>query len=147
MLPGANKPRILCVDDEPAVLDGLSLHLRRRYEVFTATGGAEALASIEKNGPFAVVVSDMRMPGMNGAEFLARTREISPHTTRILLTGHADFDAALAAVNQGQIFRFLTKPCAPQLMLQAVEAGAEQNRLPPPQRGLLEQTLPRSLKA
>src|SRR5277367_6724112 len=70
----ADKPRVLCVDDEPNVLEGLTLTLRRRYEVRTAPGGAEGLELLGRDGPFAVVLSDMRMPGMDGAAFLARAR-------------------------------------------------------------------------
>ena len=120
---------ILCVDDEPKVLEGLALNLRRHYRVSTASGGQEGLALISGSDPPAIVVSDMRMPGMNGAAFLSQVREQAPNIIRILLTGQADLDSALAAVNQGQIFRFLTKPCSPQAMLAAMGAGAEQYRL------------------
>ena len=96
-------PRLLCVDDEPMVLEGLTLHLRRAFKLFTAPGGAAGLELIKKEGPFAVVMSDMRMPGMNGAEFLSKVREGWPDTVRILLTGQADLDSAISAVNEGQI--------------------------------------------
>jgi response regulator RpfG family c-di-GMP phosphodiesterase len=141
------KQRVLCVDDEPLVLEGLRHTLRRRFDVVTAPGGAEGLRAIEAGPPFAVVVSDMRMPGMNGAEFLARVRTACPDSVRVLLTGHADFDAALAAVNHGQIFRFLTKPCPADVMLATLEAAAEQNRLIHSERVLLEQTLTGAVKA
>jgi response regulator RpfG family c-di-GMP phosphodiesterase len=143
----ARKPKVLCVDDEPMVLDGLLLHLRRKFDVVVATSGLDGLAAIDKGDPFAVVVSDMRMPGMDGAEFLSRARKAAPDTVRVLLTGHADFDMALAAVNQGQIFRFLTKPCPADVMLQTVESAAEQNRLVHAERVLLSQTLAGSVKA
>lgn len=146
MPPAAAKPRVLLVDDEPMVLDGLVLHLRRKYDVVVATSGADGLAAMQK-APFAVVVSDMRMPGMDGAEFLSRARAAAPETVRVLLTGHADFDVALAAVNQGQIFRFLTKPCPVDIILSTVAAGAEQNRLVNAERVLLSQTLAGSVKA
>jgi response regulator RpfG family c-di-GMP phosphodiesterase len=142
----ARKPRVLLVDDEPMVLDGLVLHLRRKYEVVVATSGRDGLVAMEKE-PFAVVVSDMRMPGMDGAEFLSRARSAAPETVRVLLTGHADFEVALAAVNQGQIFRFLTKPCPVDIVLSTVAAGAEQNRLVNAERVLLSQTLAGSVKA
>jgi response regulator RpfG family c-di-GMP phosphodiesterase len=140
-------PRVLCVDDEPHVLDGLSRHLRRDFAVATAVGASEALAIIEREGPFAVVVSDMRMPGMDGAAFLRRVREIAPDTVRLLLTGHADLDAAIAAVNQANIFRFLTKPCPPDVLVTALAAAADQYRLITTERVLLEQTLHGSIKA
>lgn len=135
------RPKILCVDDEPNVLEGLKLHLRRHYTVHTATGGPLALKCLEREGPFAVVLSDMRMPGMDGAILLGQIRRRSPDTTRMLLTGHADLDSAIAAVNEGQLFRFLLKPCPPLTLLQAFEAGIAQYRLITAERVLLEQTL------
>lgn len=141
------KPKLLCVDDEPQVLEGLVLHLRRRYQVTTATSGAAGLDVLGRDADTAVVISDMRMPGMDGAAFLARVREAVPDTARVLLTGHADLDSAIAAVNDGQIFRFLTKPCTPAALLAAVDAAAEQHRLVTAERVLLERTLHGSIKA
>jgi response regulator RpfG family c-di-GMP phosphodiesterase len=130
------------VDDEPRVLDGLKLHLRRHYLVQTATSGAEGLKIIDNSPqPFAVVLSDMRMPEMNGAVFLREVRQRVPDTVRMLLTGQADFDAAIAAVNEGQLFRFLTKPCPPETLLAAFASAAAQYRLINAERVLLEQTL------
>jgi len=83
---------------------------------------------MQRMGPFAVVVSDMRMPGMNGAEFLAKAREKAPDTVRMLLTGHADLDTAIEAVNQGNIFRFLTKPCEKEVLVKAIQSGVAQYR-------------------
>jgi len=141
-----NKTRVLCVDDEPQVLQGLALHLRQRFEVVSATSGAQGLELVASAGPFAVVLSDMRMPGMDGAAFLAKVRETAPDTVRMLLTGHAEVNAAIAAVNQGQIFRFLVKPCPPDQLRMAFEAAAEQHRLITAERVLLEQTLHGSIK-
>jgi response regulator RpfG family c-di-GMP phosphodiesterase len=140
------KPRVLCVDDEPLVLQGLRRNLRR-FEVVIADGGPAALRIMQEEAPFAVIVSDMRMPVMNGAEFLARAREQAPESVRVLLTGHADLDSALAAVNQGQIYRFLTKPCPPEVLTATLEAGAEQFRLIHSERELLGQTLTGAVKA
>ncbi|HTE55992.1 MAG TPA: response regulator [Kofleriaceae bacterium] len=141
------RARILCVDDEPAVLDGLGLNLGRRYAMSSAPSGADALALIEREGAPDVIVSDMRMPGMDGATFLARVRQLYPDTVRILLTGQADTASAIKAVNEGQVFRFLTKPCAPADMLAAIAAAVEQRRLIVAERVLLEQTLHGSIKA
>jgi len=94
----------------------------------------------------AVVISDMRMPGMNGAEFLSRASEAHPNTTRILLTGHAELDAAVRAINEGHIFRFLVKPCPPPELLRTVDAAAEHHRLLLAEKVLLEQTLHGSVK-
>ena len=106
------KPRLLCVDDEPNVLDALARQLRQRWDVVTATGGQSGLERLVRDGPFAVVMSDMRMPGMNGAAFLATARTVAKDTVRLLLTGQTEIAAAIAAVNEGHIFRFLTKPCS-----------------------------------
>lgn len=145
--PGrAPKVRVLCVDDEPNVLEGLRLHLERRFDLTTAGGGREALELIAAGPLFAVVISDMRMPEMNGAEFLSKVREVAPHSVRMLLTGQTDLDSAVRAVNDGQLFRFLTKPCPAPQLLAAVDAGVEQHRLVTAERELLEQTLLSSVK-
>ncbi len=132
---------ILCVDDEPHILDGLKLNLRRRFEVLTATSGSEALQLLAANPSIAVIISDMRMPEMDGATFLSRAKQVAPNATRMLLTGQADLESTIQAVNEGQIFRFLAKPCPPATLLAAVETAAEQHRLVISERVLLEQTL------
>jgi response regulator RpfG family c-di-GMP phosphodiesterase len=142
----AERPKILCVDDEPRVLDGLSLQLGRHYQVSTAPNGQAGLEVLSSKGPFAVVISDMRMPGMDGAVFLARVRLEAPDAVRMLLTGYSDVESAIAAVNEGQIFRFLAKPCAPEHLRQAVAAASEQHRLISAEKVLLEQTLRGSIK-
>jgi response regulator RpfG family c-di-GMP phosphodiesterase len=139
--------KILCVDDEQNVLDGLSLNLRRRFEVLTATSGAAALEILQQQGAaITVVVSDMRMPGMDGATFLSRARQALPDAVRILLTGQAELESAIAAVNEGRIFRFLTKPCPPAVLIPSLEAAVEQHRLITAEKVLLEQTLHGSVK-
>jgi response regulator RpfG family c-di-GMP phosphodiesterase len=140
-------PRILCVDDEQRVLDGLCLALRRRFDVTTATSGDEGLKKIKDPGKFAVVVSDMRMPGMDGAKFLSAVRAVAPDTVRLLLTGDTDIRSAITAVTEGQIFRFLTKPCAPDLLTTSLEGAVRQHQLMIAERELLEQTLHGSIKA
>jgi response regulator RpfG family c-di-GMP phosphodiesterase len=138
--------RILFVDDEPAVLDGYKRTLHREFEVDTAEGGEMGLASIRDRGPYSVVISDMRMPGMNGAQFLAQVRQRTPDTVRMLLTGYTDLDAAMEAVNEGNIFRFLTKPCDKEVLTQAITAGLVQYRLVTAEKELLENTLMGSIK-
>jgi len=140
-------PRILCVDDEPQVLEGLRLNLRRRFAVLTAEGGEKGLETLRTESPVWVVISDMRMPGMDGAQFLAKVREAAPDTVRILLTGHADLDAAIAAVNEGQIFRFLTKPCPLPQLMGVLDAACRQYQLVTAERELLEKTLQGSVSA
>jgi len=115
--------KILFVDDEPAVLDGYKRLLHREFEVETAVGAERGLAVIQVFGPFAIVISDMRMPGMNGAEFLAQVRQRAPETVRMLLTGYTDIQAAINAVNEGNIFRYLTKPCDKETMADAIKIG------------------------
>jgi signal transduction histidine kinase len=130
------RPRVLFVDDEPDVLESLADVLYQDYEVLTAVGGAAALELLsEVRVP--VVVSDMRMPGMDGASFLAKVRERAPGTVRMLLTGHADLDATVRAVNDGGIFRFLTKPCPPAAVRKAVADALEQHRVLTADRELL----------
>ena len=92
----ATRARVLCVDDEANVLAGLSVHLHRRYDVVTATSGAAGLAKLAGDPAISIVVSDMRMPGMSGAEFLSEARRLRPDAVRLLLTGHLDLDAAIA---------------------------------------------------
>jgi len=140
------RPPLLCVDDEPAVLEGLTHLLRRRYTMHTATSGADGLAILQREPNIAVILSDMRMPGMNGAEFLAQARKIAPDAVRLLLTGQSNIENAIAAVNQGQIFRFLSKPCPPPLLEVAIDAAAEQYRLITSERVLLEETLRGSVR-
>lgn len=134
-------PRILCVDDESRIVEGLILHLRRDYQVFTALSGDEALKVLKQMGGAAVVVSDMRMPGMDGATLLHHVLQHFPDTTRILLTGEPGRDAAVSAVNKAQIFRFLTKPCPPDTLKAAIEAGVIQHRLVNAERSILKETL------
>jgi response regulator RpfG family c-di-GMP phosphodiesterase len=140
-------PSILCVDDEPRIVDSLAVHLRRDYQVFAASGGNSALQMLKEKGAPAVIVSDMRMPGMDGATLLKHVRQLYPETTRILLTGEPGRDAAIAAVNEGQIFRFLTKPCPPDQLRSAIEAGVLHHRLLIAEKVLLQETLIGCIKA
>lgn len=133
--------KILLVDDEPPVLEALRRNLCTVASVDTASSGVEGLALIESSGPFAVVISDMGMPGMNGVEFLEQVRRTSPDSVRMILSGQAELGSTIAAVNLGRIFRFLTKPCRKDELLAALESGLEQYRLVVAQRELIEQTL------
>lgn len=138
--------KVLFVDDEYAALEGYQRMLYREFQVETAVGGERALAAIQASGPFAVIVSDMRMPGMSGAQFLACARREAPDAVRMLLTGYTDLDAAMEAVNEGHIFRFLTKPCKKELLEAAITSGLAQHRLMAAEKELLEKTLMGSIK-
>jgi len=138
--------RILCVDDDPNILEGYKRQLRKEFELATAVGPEQGLRMVTEQGPFAVVVSDLQMPGMNGVEFLAQVRAHEPDTVRMLLTGNAELQAAIDAINQGQIFRFLTKPCTSELLGGALNAALAQHRLITAERELLEQTLSGSIR-
>lgn len=140
------KPRILCVDDESHVLDALARLLRDRYQVDTAVGGRAGVDKLMNDGPYAVVMTDMRMPDVDGVALLGIAREKVPGTTRILLTGQTELQAAIAAVNDGNIFRFLLKPCPPDLMRKALDAAVEQEALLRTEKDLLQDTLKGALK-
>lgn len=118
--------RILFVDDDSNILDGYKRQLRKHFDIETADGGEKGLDLVKNDGPFAVIVSDLKMPGMNGNQFLAHVKDISPETTRILLTGYADLKSAIEAINTGRIFRLLTKPCDKIDLIQTLENGVEQ---------------------
>lgn len=141
-----DKPRILLVDDEPMVLNGLMLNLRPHFDVTTAVGGTAGIVVLKSKGPFAAVVSDMRMPVMDGATFLMRARHEAPETVRLVLTGQTELGSAIMAVNKGQVFRFLTKPCPAEDLIEALQAAAEQFRLITAEKVLLQQTLHGSIK-
>lgn len=138
--------KILFVDDEPAVLEGYKRLLHKEFAITTAVGGTLGLAAIAETGPFAVVVSDMRMPEMDGVQFLAKVRANSPDTVRIALTGHADIETAINAVNEGSIFRFLTKPCPKETLAKALTTALMQFRLVTAEKELLEKTLSGSIQ-
>jgi CheY-like chemotaxis protein len=139
--------RILCVDDEPAVLEGLQRILFDTFEVHAETIPSRALARIVAEGPFDVVISDMRMPEMDGATFLAAARRAVPDTMRILLTGYADANAAAAAVNDGRIVRYLRKPCDPDELVRVLHDAVRQRHLVLAERELLEKTLSGAVRA
>lgn len=143
-----SKPRILFVDDEPALLSAIARNLRsEHYDVATASSGAEAVELLRTGGPFAVIVSDLRMPGMDGVELLRYARKLSPDTVRILFTGQPDMENAIAAVNEGEIFRFITKPCPRVPMALVLKSAVQQHQLITAERVLLQQTLRGSIKA
>jgi len=138
--------RILFVDDDPNILAAFQRQLRKYFQVYTALGGNEGLKAVEGRDPFAVIVSDLRMPGMDGIQFLSRVRQTAPDSVRMMLTGNADLPTAISAVNEGNIFRFMTKPCEQQDLLKALSDGVRQYQLLTAERELLEKTLRGSVK-
>ncbi len=140
------KEKILCVDDERNILEGFQRYLRRNFDIDIATSGALGLEMILERGPYAVVVSDMRMPEMDGVEFLSTVKKIAPQSVRVMLTGNADQQTAIDAINEGAIFRFLTKPCSPEMLASTLQAGIEQYRLIVAEIDILEKTLRTSIE-
>ncbi len=138
--------KILFVDDEANILDALKRSMSKFFDLDTALGGQEGLTAIREKGPYAVIVSDLRMPGMDGIQFLTNVREQSADSVRVILSGQADLDAAMAAVNEGNIFRFLTKPINPGVLSKSIEACLEQYQLVTAEKELLEKTLSGSIK-
>lgn len=117
------KEKILFVDDNLNSRNTFIHQINNKYELHVAENGKEGLALLNSNGPYAVVIADMYMPIMNGIEFLKKVREICPDTIRIILTGYADMDLAIDAVNKGRIFYFLTKPCQSKTIFKILEIG------------------------
>jgi CheY-like chemotaxis protein len=137
--------QVLIVDDERFVLDAFRRTLRSRYDLLTAGSGPEALELLGAAGPpdreVAVIVSDMMMPGMNGATFLGQARLVAPDAVQMILSGQADLASTVAAVNNGNLFRFLTKPCQPEELCKALDDALRQHQLLTAERTLLERTL------
>lgn len=133
--------KILCVDDEEAILRGFKLNLNNKFELHFASDGIEGLELFKREGGFATVLSDMRMPRMSGAEMLHEIKKIDSEVVTVLLTGHTDFESAMAAVNDGNVFRMLSKPCPPDVLRKVLRDAIEQYDLITSKRILLDQTL------
>lgn len=127
-MPAQTKYSLLIVDDEEDVLLSLRAMFRRDYEVVTATRAKEGLELLSKRA-FHVVVSDQRMPDMNGVAFLARVSELFPDVVRLMITGYADINSVIAAVNQGHVFRYIAKPWDPAELESAVRQATDQFRV------------------
>ncbi|HXS69219.1 MAG TPA: HD domain-containing phosphohydrolase [Candidatus Polarisedimenticolia bacterium] len=138
--------KILIVDDDSNLLASCERNLRRRFQIETAEGGQLGLEKIAARGPYAVVISDMQMPGMNGVQFLSIVKERAPEIVRVMLTGNADVETAMRVVNEGNIFRFLTKPCVPEVLTKAIDDALAQYRLLVAEKELLNKTLNGSIK-
>lgn len=139
--------KILFVDDDANLLAGFQRSLRKQFTIDIALGPIEGLKHLDTQDPYAVIVADMQMPGLNGIQFLTRARELSPDSIPVMLTGNADQKTAMDAVNQGHVFRFLTKPCPAETLAVTLEASLKQHRLITAERDLLEKTLNGAIKA
>ena len=130
------------MDDEENILKAIQRSMRKHFQITTASGGKEALRLMERAAePFQVIVSDMKMPEMNGAQYLKEARKLSPDTVRILLTGFAEVDLVTEAINEGHIYRFIGKPCSAAVLMGALNDGVRQHELLTAEKVLLEQTL------
>lgn len=136
-----SKLRILFVDDDINILSAFKRQLRRQYDVHTAPGGKAGLELLKNSDVFPVIVADMQMPEMNGIQFLSQVKDKYPDSVRLMLTGNADQKTAVEAVNEGNVFRFLNKPCSAALLVSAIDSALEQYRLITAEKELLEGTL------
>ncbi|MEL7226555.1 MAG: response regulator, partial [Cyanobacteria bacterium J06576_12] len=123
------KLKLLVVDDEPDNLDLLYRTFRRDFRVFKAKSGAEALEILDTQGEMAIIISDQRMPKMNGTEFLSRTVERFPDTIRMVLTGYTDVEDLVSAINSGKVFKYITKPWNPKKLREVIVQAAETYRV------------------
>lgn len=139
----ADKLKLMVVDDEPDNLELLNRTFRRDFQVFTANGAIKALEIMDTEGEMAVIISDQRMPQMNGTEFLSLTVDRFPETIRILLTGFADVDDLVEAINSGQVFKYITKPWNPDHLKAVVQQAADTYRVVKQRTRQLRHTLRR----
>lgn len=133
--------RVLFVDDEPALLAGIRRNLRKDFEIHTETDPRKALTLLDPAQPFAVIVADMRMPGMDGVEFLCEARKLSPSSIRVMLTGDAARQTPIGAVNRADVFKFVTKPCDADVLMKVVELAARQHDIEVAEQAVLENTV------
>ncbi|MEN8182311.1 MAG: response regulator [Myxococcota bacterium] len=128
-MPDADRQRILIVDDEEAILETMGFTFEDEYEVLTASSAPRGLELLERSGPVAAVISDQRMAEMSGVEFLTEVFRRHPETTRIILTGFADMDAIIQAINAGHVYAYITKPWEHEALKQVVHRAVDHHRL------------------
>lgn len=138
--------RILIVDDDENILSSYKRTLRSKFNITTSSDPMEAVKLFTKQESFAVVLSDFKMPGLDGNTFLAEVKKYSPNTVRLMLTGYADTNTAITAVNKGNIFRLLTKPCPNDLLVNTLNDALNQYALITAEKELLQKTLKGSIK-
>jgi CheY-like chemotaxis protein len=144
---GGARPVVLVVDDEPDILEAIALQLQRECKVVTAESGVDALRILSESGPIAAVISDQRMPGMDGIELLRRVQLEYPDTTRVLQTAQSDLNAAISAINDGGVFRYLSKPIPAEELRSTVREAVARNERATADRHLLDKTLKASIEA
>lgn len=140
-----SKLRMMVVDDEPDNLDLLYRTFRREFQVFKAESGLAALQVLEKEGEMAIIISDQRMPGMNGTEFLSKTVDRFPDTIRIVLTGYTDVEDLVEAINSGKVFKYITKPWQPDELKAVVQQAGETYKVIKQRTNELRRSLRREL--
>jgi len=145
-MAGMSDHQVLIVDDDAAILASFERVFHRHFMITTCNDPIEALNVFKHRGPFSVIISDMHMPGLDGIAFLSRVRDIDPDTVRIMLTGDSDVQVAVNAVNEGNIFRFLMKPCDTQILGKAIVGAIKQYELITAEHELLEKTLKGSIQ-
>jgi DNA-binding NtrC family response regulator len=134
-----DKSKLLLVDDEPNLTSALVRNLdRSQFEIFTADSAQKGLLILAGND-IDVIVSDERMPGMTGSQFLTEVRKQWPNTIRMILSGQADLEAAVRAINEGEVYRFLLKPCHPKELQMTILQGLQQKKLVTQSRKLLQE--------
>lgn len=143
----AQLPTVLLVDDEVNVLSGYRRALRKSFDIQTAASGAEALEFLKSNGEIPVIIVDMRMPEMSGLELLMQVKLRYPDMVRIMLTGNADQQTAIDAINRGEIFRFVNKPCSPEQLTTIINQGLENFRLHKLEQDMLRDTVRGAIKS
>lgn len=124
-----DRPRILVVDDEEAILETMTFTFENDYDVLTASDAARAMELLDAHAPVAVVLTDQRMPGTTGVEFLAEVYRRHPTAVRIILTGFADLDAIIEAINSGHVYAYITKPWEQEEIRQVVKRAVDHHRL------------------
>jgi CheY-like chemotaxis protein len=135
----SERPRILIVDDEEAILETMTFTFMDLYEVLTTSDPTQALQIMEENQPIAVVITDQRMPGMTGVELLSETYQRFPETVRIILTGFADAEATVKAINDGHIYGYVNKPWEPDELKAIVKRATELHLLTRENRSLVDE--------
>jgi len=141
-----HKSRILLVDDEDKLLNAFQRNLRKEYDISIASSGSQAIELIKQEQEFAVIVSDMKMPEMNGVEFLLQAKALSPNSIRVMLTGNNDQETVKTALNQCDIYQFLAKPCTKEEYIEAINASIKHYKLVIAEKEILEKTLKCSLE-